>query len=219
MTAIGRCLVIINLMCLFCETRLVTTSISSSSKLEEQVQANGTRCDVDGQLPTSPLFFDSSEPCSRTYNARATENVDHSCNVKRVRRTSERKLKKSRQERGYNVQKSQPRKLCPTKTTYGIKSTAEDMYGEKVTVHPYINIGNLHEDQLFYESFCDVERCQCDGVDNKYFQSFCQTTFSLSYGRIIKGGKTGWSMIKLRSGCVCVVRQKKKGFVRRNGNK
>jgi hypothetical protein len=26
-------------------------------------------------------------------------------------------------------------------------------------------------------------------------------------------------MIKLRSGCVCVVRQKKKGFVRSNGNK
>ncbi|XP_060566603.1 nerve growth factor-like [Ruditapes philippinarum] len=216
MTAIGRCLVIINLMCLFYETRFVTTSKSSSSKFEEPVQANGTQS--DGQLSTSPLVFDFREPCSknRTCNARATENSDHSCSVKRVPRASGRKLRKSRQERGYNVQQSQPRKLCPTKTTYGIKSTAEDMFGEKVDVHPYINIGNLHEDQFFYESFCDAERCQCDGVDNKYFQSFCQTTFSLSYGRIIKGGKTGWSMTKLRSGCVCVVRQKKKGFVRRN---
>jgi hypothetical protein len=104
----------------------------------------------------------------------------------------------------------QKQSACPTKSLYVIKKTALDIFEDKVDVYPVINMKNLAYDQGFYESFCDEENCNCLGIQRKKYKSSCQTTYSYTYARIVKGGEIGWGYIKIRSGCRCVVREKRR---------
>ncbi|XP_060557651.1 nerve growth factor-like [Ruditapes philippinarum] len=139
-----------------------------------------------------------------------------------VRQTRSIDRKKSRNGRKHNRNKSGrkkhkglermglKRKSCPTRTEYVYKKTAEDVFGDTVDVYPVIQIGNLALDQYFYETFCDVEKCECAGVDTTKYESSCRTTHSYSYARIVKSGEIGWGLIKVRSGCSCVVNEKRR---------
>jgi hypothetical protein len=203
---------------LFYVAGIATTS--TSPKVEEPEQPNQSLSDEKGQLALSAPEFDSNDlwVINRT-NATAAQHVHHSTIVKRARRASRRTSRKLRQERRrQDFPQSQTFKSCPTKTIYASKSTAEDMFGQQVDVYPFITIGDLNLDQHFYETFCDVEKCKCGGINNKHFKSSCRTTYSLSFGRIVKGGEIGWSLIKLRTGCACQVKQKKKSSFARNGD-
>lgn len=99
-------------------------------------------------------------------------------------------------------------KSCPTRTNYVFKKTAEDIFGDKVDVYPVITTGNLAMDQYFYEIFCNIERCTCSGINSQRFKSSCKTTHSYTYAKIVKSGEIGWSYIKVRSGCSCVIQEK-----------
>ncbi|XP_053398303.1 venom nerve growth factor 1-like [Mercenaria mercenaria] len=124
--------------------------------------------------------------------------------------TKQRKNKKSRRNvkrhRGLGLKQ----KSCPTRTSYVSKRTAEDIFGDTVNVYPVIHVGKLALDQMFYESFCDVDKCSCAGVDSRKFKSSCETTHTYTYARVVKSGEIGWGYIKVRSGCSCVVRAKGK---------
>jgi hypothetical protein len=100
------------------------------------------------------------------------------------------------------------RQSCISRTKYVHKKTAEDVFGDTVDVYPVIIVGSLAIDQYFYESFCDEERCECVGINNKSYSSSCQTTHTYTYARIVKGGEIGWGLIKVRSGCSCEIEEK-----------
>lgn len=99
------------------------------------------------------------------------------------------------------------RQACKTKTSYVFKTEAEDIYGDIVQVHPVIHVGNLDIDQYFYESYCAKENCKCAGTNGRKFTSSCETTHSYTFARVIKNGEPGWTYIKVRSGCSCVLRE------------
>ncbi|XP_045198767.2 neurotrophin-7-like [Mercenaria mercenaria] len=120
------------------------------------------------------------------------------------------KVKRSRRKVKRHQSLGLKQKSCPTRTSYVSKKTAEDIFGNIVNVYPVIHIGKLALDQLFYESFCDVEKCSCAGVGSRKFKSSCQTTHSYTYARTVKSGEIGWSFIKVKSGCSCVIQEKKK---------
>lgn len=134
---------------------------------------------------------------------------------KKRSRSSGRRNKRNRYRRRHKRRRSfvsarlgLKQKSCPVRTEYVSKKTAEDIFGDIVDVYPVIHIANLALEQYFYESFCDVERCACAGVDNNKFKSSCQSTHSFTYAKVVKSGEIGWSYIQVRSGCSCVIQVK-----------
>lgn len=100
------------------------------------------------------------------------------------------------------------RRSCPATTSYVFKTEAEDIFGNIVEVHPVIHVGSLTISQYFYESYCHEEECMCRGAESTRFESSCETTHSYTYARVVKNGEAGWTYIKVRSGCSCVIREK-----------
>lgn len=100
------------------------------------------------------------------------------------------------------------RRSCPATTSYVFKTEAEDIFGNIVEVHPVIHVGSLTINQYFYESYCHKEECMCRGAESTRFESSCETTHSYTYARVVKNGEAGWTYIKVRSGCSCVIREK-----------
>ena len=126
--------------------------------------------------------------------------------------------KKSKRGRRRNGQKksgegrTKPRsnrmRACVTKYTYGVLTRAMDIFGEEVTVTPNIPVDEKFIDQYFHESFCDTEKSKCHGAGPGVAKSSCETTYRYAYARAVKGGHVGWWMIRLRSGCSCIMRKK-----------
>lgn len=139
----------------------------------------------------------SDKKKNRRRHTKKRKNSHKRSNVERLN-----KRKRKRTRHGLR------RHVCPSKTMYVFKTEAEDIFENTVKVHPVIQIKNLTIDQLFYESFCPEEKCNCGGVDKDKFMSSCETTYSYSYARVVKNGQIGWSFIKTRSGCSCVVRER-----------
>ena len=101
----------------------------------------------------------------------------------------------------------QRRRACTTKSQYISLEEAEDVYGDMVKVTPLADIGGTHLEvaQIFHESYCEDAGCSCFGVASNTYRSSCETQYSYTTARIIKDGYTGWSMIKVRSGCACIL--------------
>ena len=105
---------------------------------------------------------------------------------------------------------SHSRRSCATKSAFVYKEEAEDIFGHVVSIYPSIHIGKLAIDQYFYETFCDTEACECSGIDKTRYRSSCETNYSFTYARVIKNGEIGWSQILVRSGCSCVINERKR---------
>lgn len=134
-----------------------------------------------------------------------TKNGNESTSCECPLQCSNRKSMKLREKRRRQRKNLSNRKSCPTQTTVSMKKTAQDIFGMIVDVHPFIIVGNLAMEQIFYETFCKVENCKCAGLSKRYSASRCHTTYTNVYARIIKSGKDGWGLIKVRSGCMCVL--------------
>ena len=102
------------------------------------------------------------------------------------------------------------KRSCPTKTQFTFLKEAVDVSGDIVQLAPlYQNDGTVVK-QLVQESFCVQENCTCRGIKSRKFESTCMTNYMLSGAQVIKDGQVVWSHIKIRSGCSCVVKQKRR---------
>ena len=103
-----------------------------------------------------------------------------------------------------------PKRSCPTKTEFTYLKEAVDVSGELVQLAPFYQDDGTVVKQLFQESFCVKENCTCRGIKSRKFESTCMTDYMFSGAKVIKNGQVVWSHIKVRSGCSCVVKQKRR---------
>ena len=103
-----------------------------------------------------------------------------------------------------------PKRSCPTKTEFTYLKEAIDVSGDIVQLAPlYQDDGTLVK-QLVQESFCIQENCTCRGINSRKFESTCMIDYRFSSAIVIKDGQLVWSNIKVRSGCSCVVKHKRR---------
>lgn len=100
------------------------------------------------------------------------------------------------------------KRACKTTTEYVALEKAHDMYGDTVQIAPLMSEDGGTEGQFFHLSYCDVENCNCHGIDSNNYESACQTNYMLTYAKVIKGGVADWSRIKVPAGCSCVVKKR-----------
>ena len=100
------------------------------------------------------------------------------------------------------------RRSCKTKFGYVVLKEAQDTNGDVVKIAPLFEVEGVEIDQIFHESYCDVEKCTCKGIDTDIYESSCETNYSYTYARVIKGDKVNWGHIKIRSGCSCLIKKK-----------
>ncbi|KAH3738148.1 hypothetical protein DPMN_044776 [Dreissena polymorpha] len=131
--------------------------------------------------------------------------------------SSKAKMRQGRRNRPHKRTKSLHRlpsqngfskKSCGTRSSYVYKTEAEDIFGDTVSIYPVIEFGKVTIDQYFHETYCLDENCACAGIDSKHFTSFCETTHSYTYARAVKNGNLGWTFVKVRSGCACIINEK-----------
>ena len=101
-----------------------------------------------------------------------------------------------------------PKRSCPTKSEFTFLKEAEDMYGNIVQLAPLYQNDSTVIKQTVQESFCVREKCTCRGINGRKFDSACMTDYKFSVAKVIKDGQVGWSYIKIRSGCSCVIEHK-----------
>ena len=209
-----------NLVCL-----LVATSLSSVQAVDskEQLDVQSINADLDEneglQIEKRTLLVNDHDG---SFGMKDLINLQKDL-PKRDRSVTQKRRRKHRRHRGgrpgskrehskvpdlKRKRQGLRQQSCSSKTEYVLKTEADDIFGNKVTVHPVIKIGKLTMDQFFYESFCHTEGCKCLGMDDKGFVASCETRYSFTYARVIKNGEIGWTYIKVRSGCGCVVRQR-----------
>ncbi|KAH3828454.1 hypothetical protein DPMN_130423 [Dreissena polymorpha] len=101
-----------------------------------------------------------------------------------------------------------PRKSCGTKSSYVFKEEAKDIFGDTVHIHPVIEFGKVTFTQYFRETFCSDDGCSCYGIDSNKFTSSCETTHSYTNAKVVKNGSLRWTLVKIRSGCACIINEK-----------
>ena len=101
-----------------------------------------------------------------------------------------------------------PKRSCPTKSEFTFLKEAEDMYGNIVQLAPLYQNDSTVIKQAVQELFCVREKCTCRGINGRKFDSACMTDYKFSVAKVIKDGQVGWSYIKIRSGCSCVIEHK-----------
>lgn len=139
---------------------------------------------------------------------RTAQNERHGTSGKRREKKSKQRQRCNRQTKsreGRTKPGSNRRRACVTKYTYGVLTRAVDIFGEEVAVTPKIPAGKKFMDQHFHESYCDTEKCRCHGTGPDVAESSCETTYRYAFAMAVKGGHVGWLMIRLRSGCSCVM--------------
>ena len=148
---------------------------------------------------------DKSSRSKRNDNKKRRHSTNSSRKLRQLTKNS-RSPKKGRKSSPLLSAMGLRRKACQTKTRYVFKTTAEDIFGNIVQVHPVIKVAGLKIDQYFYETYCQKENCNCAGTDHTNFASSCETTYTYTFARVVKNGEIGWTYIKVRSGCSCMVR-------------
>ena len=126
--------------------------------------------------------------------------------VRRGRRKKYRRRNKNQERSSYDL--SQPKRACKTIFTYTRLSEAVDILGDIVEVLPTIQIDDTTHVQYIQESMCEKENCSCIGIDSDKYESSCETPYSYTYAKTSKKGKVDWRLIKVRAGCICVVKKK-----------
>ena len=98
------------------------------------------------------------------------------------------------------------RRACSIKR--GVLYEGTDEFGDGVQIVPFIGDEGKVRQQVIYETYCMEQHCNCRGVNTVFYESACETKFMLVYAYVIKAGKSKWSSVKVRAGCVCIVREK-----------
>ena len=102
------------------------------------------------------------------------------------------------------------RRICGTTSEYNVLTEAVNNYGEKVQIAPRVGIDGTTTGLHFHESYCDTEHERCTAIVRSEYRSSCQTQYQYTYAPIIIDGKIDFSLIKIRSGCNCIIQQKKR---------
>ena len=188
------------------------TTIATKSNVEtighyESISSNiltplkGVR--IDDELSAGRLKRSAAQDFGHTEDTSLRENLDlHHQNRQRkhpshIRRGSQPKPSAS------------GKRACNTKRVYLALTEAVDVHGDVVQIAPLTGIDGQTIRQFFHQSFCDVENCQCRGIDADIYESACQTQYKLTYATVIKNNTVGLSRIKVPSGCGCVVKERR----------
>ena len=190
------------------EMDLLTSSLSKS-KLDDgnRVITLGTiilkdKSEKESQNQQSSLISDSKS------FVKASPDTKQSSRHRNFKQTKDGKTKEVRHGRSHHRRRRR-RRACKTKSEYVVLKEAIDIFGDTVKLAPLLEIEGVEIDQVFHESYCEIENCKCRGVDSSIYESSCETNHLYTLARVIKKKQIYWSHIKVRAGCSCVVREKR----------
>lgn len=90
----------------------------------------------------------------------------------------------------------------------------EDINRNVVAVVQSIEVAGTRVRQYFYETFCAVENCQCLGVEDRRYDSRCETRYVYAYANTVdQYGTAGWNQVKLRGSCSCSIQEKRQSLI------
>ena len=102
------------------------------------------------------------------------------------------------------------RRICNTVTETNVLTEAINNYGAKVQIASGDGKNGIEAGLHFHESYCESERERCTAIDRSEYRSSCQTQYRYDYAPTISDGKIDLSLIKIRSGCNCIIQKKKR---------
>ena len=106
----------------------------------------------------------------------------------------------------------QPRRICNMVFETNILTEAVNNYGEKVKLAPIDGIDGNKTGLQVHEMYCDKERVRCTAIDRSVYRSTCKTQYRYNYAPTIINGNIEISLIKIRSGCNCIILKKKRAM-------
>ena len=124
----------------------------------------------------------------------------------RQRQQDKQHRQQEKEERRHQRIINDGRRACSIKR--GVLYEGTDEFGDGVQIVPFIGDEGKVRQQVIYETYCMEQHCNCRGVNTVFYESACETNFMLVYAYVIKAGKSKWSFVKVRAGCVCIVREK-----------
>ncbi|KAH3847311.1 hypothetical protein DPMN_089631 [Dreissena polymorpha] len=167
---------------------------------------------IDDSAALVPVLAEHSANLMNVITANAkrilNEKKQTNSKGKRRQRKNKRRHKRSRSIHRLPKHLGFPRKACGTSTSYVFKQEAKDIFGDTVSFHPVSKFGKSSVNQFFRETFCSDGGCSCGGIDSKTFTSSCETTHSYMNARTVKNETLGWTRVKVRSGCACIINEK-----------
>ena len=106
----------------------------------------------------------------------------------------------------------QPRRICNMVFETNILTEAVNNYGEKVQIAPIDGIDGNKTGLQVHEMYCEKERVRCTAIDRSVYRSTCKTQYRYNYAPTISNGNFEISLIKIRSGCNCIILKKKRAM-------
>ena len=98
---------------------------------------------------------------------------------------------------------------CTSVSDWVRLSEAVDIWGNTVSVMPYIEVGGRRTEQFTYETVCLNPSSRCHGTERRRFRSECVSKKIYSYAFIRnEAGETDWSLIEINGSCNCKVRER-----------
>ena len=199
-------------------THRKTTNFINKKQIKAQAKQDGNKSNIydeyvtnNGEAPVNEDRMSDGIAIRSSHSGRSNKVLSRRHNVSMHRRliaSNQERRKKRLRQKGEHKPSVYGRRSCPMISEYRILKEAEDIFGDVVQVAPFFQDDGMNIDQVFYESYCDRENCRCTGIDKKRFTSACETNYMLANARVIKEGKVGWSQIKIRSGCSCILKEK-----------
>lgn len=99
--------------------------------------------------------------------------------------------------------------VCNSTSRWMMKSTAVDIWGNRVNVLRTIDIRGVRLHQYFYETYCQRENCECRGINTRHYNSKCESRLIWAYAKVAnRFGTKGWNIIKLRGSCTCSITER-----------
>ncbi|XP_033740467.1 uncharacterized protein LOC117327530 [Pecten maximus] len=117
--------------------------------------------------------------------------------------------RRRRSHGGNHVRYGSPMSACTSMSDWVQITESLNMWGHRVTVLPYIEVGGRRIDQYIYETVCVDAGAPCLGTDRRHFQSECVTKKIFSYAFIRNdAGEEDWSLIEINGSCNCKIQRK-----------
>lgn len=184
--------------------------------------------------PTLPPTFEEFSTTGSNSGIVSTENLKIGRSTSSARKRKNTKGKRMRKRRGKRTHKhrhghrlsgngrSRRRRSHDDDVRYGTPMSActsisdwvrihesTNMWGHRVTVLPYIEVGGRRVDQYIYETVCVDAGESCVGTDRRHFRSECVTKKIYSYAFIRNdAGEEDWSLIEINGSCNCKLERK-----------
>lgn len=106
------------------------------------------------------------------------------------------------------LRKKREEEICPSGSEWKMKSTAFNLYGNRVKVVQNILLHGANVSQYFYETFClrSIHNSGCRGIDYQVWNSSCYESHAWTYGKIYSDkGNIEWGVIAAKSSCSCAI--------------